>query len=123
MRQGEGFFVSSMSPAMFCVKDYSEHSDWTKTRIDSLSFCDSDRNLQQQTSAADWMWKNQRFCIFLILGNVELTWKHQIRTRTIAVDPHSVFADPDPGVFLNADPNLDADPDPAIYKTAVWNFV
>ena len=90
---------------MFCVKDHSEHSDLTKTRIDSLSFCDSDRNLQQQTSAADWMWKNQRFCIFLILGNVELTWKHQIRTRTIAVDPHSVFADPDSALVLNADPD------------------
>ena len=37
----------------------------------------------------------------------------------MSVDLHSVFADPDPGVFLNADPDLDADPDPAIYKTAV----
>ena len=37
-----------------------------------------------------------------------------------SVDPHSLFADPDPTVFLNADPdpdlggkmNVDPDPDP-----------
>ena len=35
------------------------------------------------------------------------------------VDPHSFFADPDPAVFLNADPdpaslNANPDPDPAL---------
>ena len=29
-----------------------------------------------------------------------------------AVDPHSFYADPDPAVFLNADPDPDLDPDP-----------
>ena len=29
-----------------------------------------------------------------------------------AVDPHSFYADPDPAVFLNADPDPDPDPGP-----------
>ena len=29
-----------------------------------------------------------------------------------AVDPHSLYADPDPAVNLNADPDTDLDPDP-----------
>ena len=29
-----------------------------------------------------------------------------------AVDPHSLYTDPDPAVFLNADPDPDPDPDP-----------
>ena len=33
-------------------------------------------------------------------------------TKTRAVDPHSFYADPDPAVFLNADP----DPAPAPAK-------
>ena len=33
------------------------------------------------------------------------SWKYRIRTRTRAVDPHSVFADPDSAVVLNADPD------------------
>ena len=31
-----------------------------------------------------------------------------------AVDPHSFYADPDPAVFLNADPDPDPDPDPGL---------
>ena len=31
-----------------------------------------------------------------------------------AVDPHSLFADPDPAVFLNADP------DPAAFVMQIW---
>ena len=30
-----------------------------------------------------------------------------------AVDPHSFYADPNPAVFLNADPHPDPDPDPS----------
>ena len=29
-----------------------------------------------------------------------------------AVDPHSLYADPDPAVYLNADPDSDPGPDP-----------
>ena len=29
-----------------------------------------------------------------------------------AVNPHSFFVDPDPSIFLNADPHPDVDPDP-----------
>ena len=29
-----------------------------------------------------------------------------------AVDPQSLYADPDPAVFLNADPDPEPDPDP-----------
>ena len=32
------------------------------------------------------------------------------RARSWAEDPHSLYADPDPAVFLNADP----DPDPGL---------
>ena len=35
-----------------------------------------------------------------------------ISNKTRAVDPHSLYADPDPAVFLNADPDPDPDPDP-----------
>ena len=31
---------------------------------------------------------------------------------TSVVDPHSFYANPDPGFFFNADPDLDPDPDP-----------
>ena len=31
---------------------------------------------------------------------------------TRAVDPHSLYMDPDPAVFLNADPDPDPNPDP-----------
>ena len=34
-----------------------------------------------------------------------------------AVDPHSFFADPDPDVFLNADPDPDPDADPDLEPT------
>ena len=30
------------------------------------------------------------------------------------MDPHSFYADPDPAVFLNADPDPDPDPDPGL---------
>ena len=36
-----------------------------------------------------------------------------IKILTRAVDPHSFFADPNPAVFLNADPDPDADPEAA----------
>ena len=32
--------------------------------------------------------------------------------HTRAVDPHSFYADPDPAVFLNADPDPDPGPGP-----------
>ena len=31
-----------------------------------------------------------------------------------AVDPHSLYADPDPAVFLNADPDPNPDPCPSL---------
>ena len=34
-------------------------------------------------------------------------------TQARAVDPHSFYADPDPAVFLNADPDPDPGPGPA----------
>ena len=37
-----------------------------------------------------------------------VAWFKMYRSRgTRAVDPHSLFADPDPAVLLNADPDLD----------------
>ena len=41
---------------------------------------------------------------------IQQTRKLLLATR--AVDPHSFFVDPDPAVFLNADPDPDAEPDP-----------
>ncbi len=38
---------------------------------------------------------------------LRLTWN-----KARAVDPHSFYADPDPAVFLNADPDPDPDPGP-----------
>ena len=38
-----------------------------------------------------------------------------LKVKTVpnrAVDPHSFYADPDPAVFLNADPDPDPDPGP-----------
>ena len=35
-----------------------------------------------------------------------------VRSAVRAVDPHSLYADPDPAVFLNADPDPDPDPGP-----------
>ena len=37
---------------------------------------------------------------------------HCSGTPIRAVDPHSLYMDPDPAVFLNADPDPDPDPDP-----------
>ena len=37
-----------------------------------------------------------------------------IRVLISAVNPHSIFADPDPAVFLNADP------DPAAHLIWIW---
>ena len=42
------------------------------------------------------------------MDTVESGYLKFVKTR--AVDPHSFFADPDPAVFLNADP----DPKPAL---------
>ena len=36
------------------------------------------------------------------------------RKKNRAVDPHSFFANPDPDVFLNADPDVDPDPEPIL---------
>ena len=33
---------------------------------------------------------------------------------TRAVDPHSLYTDPDPEVFLNADPDPDPNPGPGL---------
>ena len=38
------------------------------------------------------------------------------RKKNRAVDPHSFFANPDPDVFLNADPDVDPDPEPILQK-------
>ena len=38
-------------------------------------------------------------------------WQNQYPVHR-AVDPHSLYADPVPAVFLNADPDPDLDPDP-----------
>ena len=35
-----------------------------------------------------------------------------VRFFSRAVDPHSLYTDPDPAVFLNADPDPDPDLDP-----------
>ena len=55
-----------------------------------------------------------------ILSYIYMCGSRSVLAR--AVDPHSFFSDPDPAVFLNADPDLDPggkknadpmDPDPA----------
>ena len=53
--------------------------------------------------------------LFLHLKNIIIANNRRegiLKTR--AVDPHSFYADPDPAVFLNADPDPDpvSDPDP-----------
>ena len=35
------------------------------------------------------------------------------------MDPHSLYADPDPAVFLNADPDPDPGPGPGLAKPNV----
>ena len=54
---------------------------------------------------------SQDSCSFL--ESLELPSKLQVILSTRAVDPHSFYADPDPAVFLNADPDPDPGPGPA----------
>ena len=48
--------------------------------------------------------------LFLFLASLSSIYSQREISR--AVDPHSLYTDPEPAVFLNADPDPDPDPDP-----------
>ena len=53
-------------------------------------------------------------CSLILAGSGTLVTARYCSVPVIrAVDPHSFYADPDPAIFLNADPDPGPDPGPA----------